>query len=308
MKKILYAPLALALAACGVKGAQADSGAREESGADAAEAVAAEATEATAAFAVDSIHWADSLATASARGTVSLTAMYPAQGTPELLDSLRTWVARRLMYSYADGRFQTDIPPLTVLADGEATVAFAGEELMRVCREDFAAFDSVKPAYPISYEFDYSVGPVYATDKVVTYSATDYGYMGGAHGGTVCDSQTFRLSDGLGLTTANMFLADSGPAVTEMVKRAIYTQYFLPQTEGATEESMPFRDCLLIDPAEMKLPQFPPYFMKDGVVFLYQQYEIACYAAGMPACVLPYSALLPFMTPAARELVPGSGR
>ncbi|MDE6438615.1 MAG: RsiV family protein, partial [Muribaculaceae bacterium] len=53
---------------------------------------------------------------------------------------------------------------------------------------------------------------------------------------------------------------------------------------------------------------FPPYFMKDGVVFLYQQYEIACYAAGMPACVIPYSALLPFMTPAARELVPGSGR
>ena len=34
------------------------------------------------------------------------------------------------------------------------------------------------------------------------------------------------------------------------------------------------------------LPAFPPFLTKEGVVVMYQQYEIAPYAVGMPSCVI----------------------
>jgi hypothetical protein len=51
------------------------------------------------------------------------------------------------------------------------------------------------------------------------------------------------------------------------------------------------------------LPQAAPYFTADGVVFIYQQYEIACYAAGLPNCVISYDLIEPFLTQAGRWLV-----
>ena len=37
---------------------------------------------------------------------------------------------------------------------------------------------------------------------------------------------------------------------------------------------------------EFPLPATPPYLTAEGVNIIYQQYEIACYAAGMPTCVI----------------------
>lgn len=56
--------------------------------------------------------------------------------------------------------------------------------------------------------------------------------------------------------------------------------------------------CLFIDkPSETNadaqgqeilfpLPSTPPFLTKDGIRVIYQQYEIAPYAAGMPSCVI----------------------
>lgn len=257
------------------------------------------------AFSADSLHWADSITLGKATGSVSLTAYYPESGSPELIDSLRGWVARHLLVSPSDYNKTTLTPDSALLADGKTLLADAGKELIDVCRQDFAGFDSAGMTYPVAYEFDYQIKPIYQTATTVTYNSMRYTYMAGAHGSTVSDAQTFRLSDGLGLTASDMFLPDSIKAVTELVKKAVYEQYFLPQAgeEGGAPAS--FKDCLLIDPADMTLPAYPPYFMPDGVVFVYQQYEIACYAAGMPACVIPYSTLLPSMTPMAATLVKG---
>lgn len=43
--------------------------------------------------------------------------------------------------------------------------------------------------------------------------------------------------------------------------------------------------------------------MPDGFHVVYQQYEIACYAAGLPGCVLPYDSVAPLLTPAAKALL-----
>ena len=51
------------------------------------------------------------------------------------------------------------------------------------------------------------------------------------------------------------------------------------------------------------LPSWTPYPGEDGLVFVYQQYEIASYAAGMPSFVIPYDRIQPFLTEEARRIL-----
>lgn len=41
---------------------------------------------------------------------------------------------------------------------------------------------------------------------------------------------------------------------------------------------------------QIPFPKYEPYYTEDGVCFIYQQYEIACYAAGRPTFTLPVKA------------------
>ena len=82
-----------------------------------------------------------------------------------------------------------------------------------------------------------------------------------------------------------------------LIREGLMRQYFDVQT------AQEFKDALLIDPDTLPLPVTPPYFMPDGLHVVYQQYEIACYAAGLPGCVLPYDSVAPLLTPAAKALL-----
>ena len=44
--------------------------------------------------------------------------------------------------------------------------------------------------------------------------------------------------------------------------------------------------------------------MENGVGFIYQQYEIAAYAMGMPNDTIPYERIKPFMTEWSKRLIP----
>lgn len=51
------------------------------------------------------------------------------------------------------------------------------------------------------------------------------------------------------------------------------------------------------------LPQDTPCPQKDGICFTYGQYEIACYAAGMPSFVISYKNIKPYLTEEAKQLL-----
>ena len=53
----------------------------------------------------------------------------------------------------------------------------------------------------------------------------------------------------------------------------------------------------------LPLPVTDPWLTRDGIVFLYQEYEIACYAMGRPSVILPYEVLLPLLTDEAKALL-----
>ena len=59
----------------------------------------------------------------------------------------------------------------------------------------------------------------------------------------------------------------------------------------------------LSDEDIIPLPVWQPYPTKDGLVFTYQQYEVAPYAAGMPSFVLPYAEVEQFLTEDAAKML-----
>ena len=62
-------------------------------------------------------------------------------------------------------------------------------------------------------------------------------------------------------------------------------------------------EYLMLEGDLIPLPSWQPYPCEDGLVFVYQQYEIAPYAAGMPAFTVPFDEIAPWLTPEARRII-----
>lgn len=150
---------------------------------------------------------------------------------------------------------------------------------------------------PVSYEFSYNVKPLALTPSYVTMLYNSYVYMGGAHGGAESVGQTFATKSGQKLTLDNMFKPESKDAVLALVKKELMKQYF------KVSDVKEFENELLLNGDPLPFPANAPYFEDGGVCFLYQQYEIAPYASGMPACVIPFDTLKPYFTDLALSVV-----
>lgn len=244
-------------------------------------------------FATDSITWVDSTEVngSTAKGTISMA--YPVSGPQQLVDSVRGWIGSKLAASVQfDGSTTQFTPTAAQLADGSALAAAAGTTFLTMSEKDFKSYTD----FQANYEGIWTVDDIYSTPELLTYSFNSYIYLGGAHGSSQGLAQTFRVSDGALLGT-NMFVTDSLPRVTELVKDSL-AQYF---KENGIDN---LKEALLVNPDTLPLPVNPPYLMADGVHFIYQQYEIAPYAAGMPGCVLPYSTVAPMLKPDVAALLP----
>lgn len=148
------------------------------------------------------------------------------------------------------------------------------------------------------WEYSYELTKVADTLGYVVFLSQDYIYMGGAHGGVGGDGYlTFDREDG---TMVEQML-DS--ACVEQIQPLLVKgllSYYNDCEEPLSEEDM--RDRLQIEGDIIPLPVQQPCPSKDGLVFTYQQYEIASYADGMPSFVIAYDKIAPFMTPRAKKV------
>lgn len=254
-------------------------------------------------FATDSVVSSDSLTLAGSRATAKIVGLYPSAGNSALVDSVRSWIGRRLSYANMFNGKPMFTPTPGELQDGKILVKMVTDSLMEASRIDFGEF--VKDSISVNYEFDIRFKPTFESDSLITYTYSGYGYYGGAHGGSTALSQTFNRNSGVALTYANSFIPSGRSELIGLIKEELWNQYFKEDFESSGERGGgTLRDALLINPDTLPLPVCPPDFRSDGVVFLYQQYEIACYAAGMPSCLISYEALEPLMTPEVKKLVP----
>lgn len=179
----------------------------------------------------------------------------PVTSNEALRDSILNWIARQFDY---EADYSNDIP--TLIENDKQTFFFSEDS---------------EPGY----ESRLSISLLEDNDRYVTYALGGYMYLGGAHGMPYIDRVTFRKTDGM-LFSLELFKSTDG--LNDMIKDALDEQYF---GYSIDEE-------LLVDPEEMlPMPDTQPWVENDTVHFIYQPYEIAPFAAGMPECVFPYSTM-----------------
>ena len=147
--------------------------------------------------------------------------------------------------------------------------------------------------------YEFSLRKIDDTDRYVVFQSMDYIYMGGAHGGiTGRGCMTFSKEDG---APVGDFVDASRAAEMQPLLTAGLLRYYADCGYDTTWDDL--RESLFIDDGFVPLPSWPLYPSEDGLNFIYQQYEIASYADGMPSFAVPYADIEPFMTPEAKALL-----
>ncbi len=149
------------------------------------------------------------------------------------------------------------------------------------------------------WEYEYSLTKIEDEPAYVVFQSQDYIYMGGAHGGVGGDGcLTFDKMNGHFVKT--LIESEKAAQMQPLLEKGLM-EYFTAAGETMTAEEL--RGNLFIEGDIIPLPAWQPYPTKDGLVFTYQQYEVAPYAAGMPNFVLPYAEVEPFLTEDAAKML-----
>ena len=154
-----------------------------------------------------------------------------------------------------------------------------------------------------SWDYDYKLVKVADTLNYVVFLSQEYSYTGGAHGGVGGDGDlTFSKLDG---KMIEHFVDTTKVEALQPLLREGLKSYFAENGEKLTDEELYGQLQLGISGNErtIPLPMYQPFPTAEGLVFTYQQYEVACYAAGMPSFVIPYKKIARYLTPEATKLL-----
>ncbi len=176
--------------------------------------------------------------------------------------------------------------------DADALTKFYGDSY----KERFEATDDF-PAPALS--FDIQVKKEFENDKCVTYTYLLDQYLGGAHGGRTHYGATFRKSDGKIMTNFITNNDSSDEGLNNIIKKGLMKYWEIDNEETLYEYTWENA----VTKYYAKLPDHSPCFVKDGLLFSYQEYEIAAYAAGAPEFVVPYDEIEKYLTPSAADLL-----
>lgn len=175
--------------------------------------------------------------------------------------------------------------------DLDALVAFYGKSITDTLQARLREM----PGTPKEYEA--TAEKTYETEQFVTYNLSTYFGIGGAHPTSGEYGVTFRKNDGRRITW-DIIRNDQLVAFNDLLCEEL-EGYFNVKSSAQLEKLLATDRVF-----DLPLPKTPPYFTEEGVVFVYQQYEIAAYACGMPGSTIPYDRIKPLLTEWAKKMLP----
>lgn len=213
-------------------------------------------------------------------------------GSRHLLNAVREFINEKL-----GGIYMGD------LADGNSVVNFYGDsirnELVRLRREEC---DNVEEDYINGFYRNISISKTFETQRMVTFEVSTEVYLNGAHGTMSHYGISFRKGDGrrFGYDMMRDLYTES---MYELVKNGLKEYFSEGGASVVTDDDL--KEYILSDDDvnALPLPHEEPYFTEDGLMFVYQPYEISFYAAGMPQFCVPRGVIMPFLTVSAKRLM-----
>ncbi len=137
------------------------------------------------------------------------------------------------------------------------------------------------------------------TPKYVLYSISDESYEGGAHG-----SYSFYYVNISKLTNKPVDQTVDSTRVKELqpiLRKGVL--WYLKECGEKTATEKNLKNFLMLpENGLIPLPAQTPWLQKDSLHFVYQQYEIACYAMGLVSFNVAYKDIEPYLTKEAKAL------
>lgn len=165
------------------------------------------------------------------------------------------------------------------------------------------AFDERYPeisSYRSPFNAYFQIYPLWLNDKIVTYRLTAYCYTGGAHGMTISYIRSYDLQSGKKLTFDDIVTPGEREYVREEI--AAHMAYAYPIYENITTVEQ-YLDSLNVwlenfDSSEkgekITAKDYPApdvALISQGLVSVYQMYELTPGSDGCPVVVIPYANL-----------------
>lgn len=142
--------------------------------------------------------------------------------------------------------------------------------------KDFGPLDDDREMH---YEADGGYMIAYNRDGVLSVVTQDYGFYGGAHGGTLQTGYNFNIKTGEEITLDELLKAN--PNYKSAVDKKIAAQF---KKDGTLYEPDGFQT----------IGEDPSFYVKNGgFTIFFQQYEYTPYAVGIPAFDFTFASLLP---------------
>lgn len=219
---------------------------------------------------------------------------FPTSGNPILMNAIREYISESLGISYAgelennmQGSYDGD------LSNGQKMIDYYFDLKYKEFKKAHDLMAENMTGDVPTFASETEIHFLYETDQFVTYEMKKYEDMGGAHGGTFISGMTFRKSDGRRVEW-DLFTK----SMQDVIKKGL-KKYFEVNTDEELENSLSLENTYMLP-----LPATPPVFTKEGVLFTYQQYEIAAYAAGLPSFIVPYDEAKSLMNTTGKNLLP----
>ncbi|MBP1663887.1 MAG: hypothetical protein H6Q19_1027 [Bacteroidetes bacterium] len=130
---------------------------------------------------------------------------------------------------------------------------------------------------------------MFLDDKILSFSYERYAFMGGAHGNSNRYFYNFDLSNGHILKESDIFIDNYKSPLTELIKQCIVE-------DNAEIESVADLNEFDFWEDEIK-PNNNFYISDEGIVYVFNPYEIAPYSTGQTEVTLPYNRLKVLLKP-----------
>ncbi len=213
---------------------------------------------------------------------------YPVKGEVKLVDAIRLYIAEVV------GLESDEVE----LADAQGVTDYYGNSLMTTLsslNEEFVNDEYVTELY-----HDWSFTKLYETDDYVTFLGESDIYEGGVHGINYQSGITFFEN---GQRFGKDMLRKTDSDEFQKLLRNGLRSYFSHEGEELSDENLAEELIVVEDVYQIPLPNAEPYFIEDGLHFVYQPYEISYYAAGMPEFTIPIKKMQPFLNKKAIRLL-----
>ena len=262
------------------------------------------------------VEFVDSINSLEATAYQDIKADFPADNdSSEVAQSVLTWLCQEIRQRcVADFNDEPIDSTFKVSGEkelfGEDVVTTYGRKGLQKMEEEVRQL--AEDGYAGGYSNNLTIALEEQQNEYLTFTLEHDVYLGGAHGSQYHEGKSFRRQDGK-IFSWEMFHKSKMDELRALLKNGLIAFFNQYEENVITTDSALYEHLILIDDPDtpenelsygLPLPTTQPWITREGIAFIYQEYEITAYAYGRPFIILPFSAIKDCLTEEGLTFIP----